>query len=181
MTTRDTAQIALFAALFAVLGLMPAIALPVLPVPITMQSMGAMLAGAILGPRRGALAVVLFVVLVAAGFPLLAGGRGGLAVFAGPTAGYIVGWCAGAATTGWLVQRMWQRLNLGRAILATAIGGILVVYAIGVPWMAAIAGLPLGKAILGSAVFLPGDLIKATLAASVAVTVKRGYPLIRPV
>ncbi|MFN7599597.1 MAG: biotin transporter BioY, partial [Cereibacter sp.] len=83
---RSLTHIALFAALIAVLGLVPQITLAV-GVPITAQSLGIMLCGTVLGARRGALAVVLFLVLVAAGLPLLSGGRGGLGVFAGPSAG----------------------------------------------------------------------------------------------
>ena len=84
MKTKDLAYIALFAAITAVLGLVPAI--QVGPVPITAQTLGVMLAGAILGARRGFLSQLLFLVLVAIGLPLLASGAGGLAVFAGPTA-----------------------------------------------------------------------------------------------
>ncbi|MCE2738683.1 MAG: biotin transporter BioY, partial [Rhodobacter sp.] len=66
---RSLTHIALFAALIAVLGLVPQITLAV-GVPITAQSLGIMLCGTVLGARRGALAVVLFLVLVAAGLPL---------------------------------------------------------------------------------------------------------------
>jgi len=86
--TKDLAYIALFAAITAVLGLVPAI--QVGPVPITAQTLGVMLAGSILGARRGFLSQLLFLVLVAIGLPLLASGTGGLAVFAGPTAGYLI-------------------------------------------------------------------------------------------
>ena len=82
MKTKDLAYIALFAAITAVLGLLPAIPVPAVPVPITAQTLGVMLAGAVLGARRGFLALLLFLVLVAVGLPVLAGGRGGLAVFA---------------------------------------------------------------------------------------------------
>ncbi|WWH76667.1 biotin transporter BioY [Erwinia aphidicola] len=76
MSTRDIVYIALFAAITAALGLFPAFSLPVIAVPITAQTLGPMLAGAIAGAKRGALALVLFVLLVAIGLPLLAGGRG---------------------------------------------------------------------------------------------------------
>lgn len=85
MSTRDIVYIALFAAITAALGLFPAFSLPVIAVPITAQTLGPMLAGAIAGAKRGALALVLFVVLVAIGLPLLAGGRGGLGIFFGPS------------------------------------------------------------------------------------------------
>ena len=80
--SRDIARIAVFAALIAALGLVSAIPIPGLPVPVTTQTLGVMLAGAVLGPRRGAAAVAVFLLLVFIGLPLLSGGRGGAGVFA---------------------------------------------------------------------------------------------------
>ena len=77
---RNVSLIALFAALIAVLGLVPRIEL-ISGVPITAQSLGIMLCGTVLGARRGALAVLLFLLLVAIGLPILSGGRGGLGGF----------------------------------------------------------------------------------------------------
>ena len=81
MTTRDLVLSALFAALIVALGLIPAIPVGALPVPITPQSLGVMLAGLILGPVRGGLAVALVVLLVVLGLPVLSGGRGGFGSF----------------------------------------------------------------------------------------------------
>ncbi len=100
MNTRDLVLIALFAAIIVVLGLIPPITLGFIPVPITAQSMGVMLAGCILGAKRGAFAFLLFILLVAIGLPVLSGGRGGLAVFAGPSGGFILGWVVAAFVTG---------------------------------------------------------------------------------
>ena len=105
MSIKDDVHIALFAALTATLGLVPALALSVTGVPITAQSMGAMLAGSVLGARRGALSQLLFLALVAIGLPLLAGGRGGLGVFLGPSAGFLLGWVPAAAGIGFLFER----------------------------------------------------------------------------
>ena len=112
LTTRDMVHIALFAAIMAALGLLPPIPVGFIPVPITAQSMGVMLAGSILGAKRGALAILLFLALVAVGLPLLSGGRGGLGVFFGPTAGFLLSWPVGAFVTGWLTERFWKRLSL---------------------------------------------------------------------
>src|SRR5688500_6271691 len=90
-SSRDLAMVAVFAGIVAALGLVPAVSVLGGAVPITAQSLGVMLAGAVLGPRRGALALLLFLGLVALGLPLLAGGRGGLGVFAGASVGYLVG------------------------------------------------------------------------------------------
>ena len=83
ITVKDLSKVAVFAALIAVLGLPGAISIGS-GAPITAQTLGVMLAGAVLGSWRGAAAVVLFEILVAFGFPLLSGARGGLGVFASP-------------------------------------------------------------------------------------------------
>ncbi|RVN51032.1 BioY family transporter, partial [Sinorhizobium meliloti] len=100
MNTRDLVLVALFTAIIVVLGLVPPITLGFIPVPITAQSMGVMLAGCIIGAKRGALAFLLLVLLVAIGLPVLSGGRGGLAVLAGPSGGFIFGWAVAAFVTG---------------------------------------------------------------------------------
>ncbi len=179
MTSRDLALVAVFAALIAALGL-AGIFYPVgAAVPITAQTLGVMLAGSILGPRRGALAVATFLVLLAAGMPWLAGGRGGLGVFAGPTAGFLIGWIPGAAVIGLLVARRPARpaqAVLGWLLLANLVGGILVVYACGAPVLALRTHVSLGTALTGLAVYLPFDLIKVTVASVVTAAVLRGYP-----
>ncbi|HET9657607.1 MAG TPA: biotin transporter BioY [Kineosporiaceae bacterium] len=178
MPARDLALIAVFAAFLAALGFPGALTVPGLTVPITAQTLGVMLAGCVLGARRAALAVLTFLVLVAAGLPLLAGGRGGLGVFASPTAGFLVGWVIGAWVIGRMVELWRHRFALGWGILANVVGGIAVIYAIGVPVMAQRSGSTLAKAFAGATVFLPGDLIKAVVAAVVARAVYRGYPLL---
>ncbi|WP_375768820.1 biotin transporter BioY [Archangium gephyra] len=180
MKTRDLVHVALFAALMAVLGLLPPLALPFIPVPITAQTLGVMLAGSILGARKALLSLLLFHVLVAAGLPLLAGGNGGLAVYVGPTGGFFVGFLPAAFLIGWLTERAWTRLSVPLAFLINVLGGICVLYAVGIPWLAVAAKLPLAKAALGSLVFVPGDCVKAAIAASAAVTLKRAWPLIQP-
>ena len=178
MNTRDIVYIALFAAVVAALGVFPPVTIPAINVPITAQTLGVMLAGGILGARRGALAMVLFLLLVAVGLPLLSGGRGGFGVFFGPSGGFLFGWIAAAFVTGFMIERLWLKLNTGYAFLSCVIGGIVVLYTIGVPWLAATAQLPLSQALIGSLAFVPGDLIKAVLAAVIIVTVKRSYPVI---
>ena len=100
VTARDTVLIALFAALTAALGLLPPIPVPLVPVPVTAQTLGVMLAGCLIGPRRASLSILLLLVLVAIGLPLLSGGRGGLSVFVGPSVGFLIGWVFGAGAIG---------------------------------------------------------------------------------
>ncbi|SMC91717.1 biotin transporter BioY [Rhizobium sp. RU36D] len=182
MTTRDLVLTALFAAIIVALGVVPPIMLP-LNVPISAQTLGVMLAGVVLGSRRGALAPVLVILLVAIGLPVLSGGRGGLAVFAGPTVGFLIGWVPGAFVTGLIAERFARR---GMAALpqtlgflaASIIGGIGVIYLFGIGYLAFGAGLGLEKAFLGSLAFIPGDVIKAAIAALAGRAVMVGYPLL---
>ncbi len=181
LPARDLALVASFAALLAVLGLPGSLNLFGNAVPITLQSMGPMLAGSVLGWKRGALSVLVFLALVAIGLPLLAGGRGGLGVFAGPTVGYLVGWVLGAAVVGWLVERRLPRYPLWWGAVANVVGGIGVVYLVGIPVSAAVTGTSgLAATIVASAVFLPGDAIKVAVATAVASGVHRGYPAAAP-
>lgn len=171
---RNVSYIALFAALIAVLGLVPKIDL-MSGVPITAQTLGIMLAGCVLGSRRGALAVGLFLLLAALGLPILSGGRGGLGAFMGPSAGFLIGFPVAAFTAGLIVER-W-RVAIGIAAFAGSIlGGIVVLYAFGIPGMALILGKTLPEAALLATPFLPGDLLKAVLAALIT----RGLVVVRP-
>jgi biotin transport system substrate-specific component len=176
--TRDLAYVAVFAAIMVVLGLFPPIAVPFLPVPVTAQSLGVMLAGSIIGARRGALAMLVVVLMAAVGLPVLAGGRGGIGIILGPTGGYIVGWIFGALVVGLITERVWRRYHLGWAVLANVVGGIGVVYAFGIPWTAVVSGLPVLPVAAASAIFLLGDLVKVAIAAAAAVAVRRAYPVI---
>lgn len=173
---RDLALIAIFAGIVAALGVVPALYPFGMAVPITAQSLGVMLAGAILGPRRGALALVVLLVLVAVGLPLLSGGRGGLGVFFGPSVGYLVGWPVAAFVVGWITQKGGTPYKLHWGLVANVIGGILVLYALGIAGTALVADLSIGVAALGALVFVPGDLVKAVLAAVIARGVHRSYP-----
>lgn len=182
MPTRDLTLIALFAAIIVALGLIPPIPLGVIPVPITLQSLGVMLAGLVLGPTRGAFAVLLVIALVALGLPVLSGGRGGLGVFAGPTVGFLLGWLPGAYLTGWLSQRMMggpdeTTRNLAAGAIAAIGGGIIVDYGCGIAWLATGVGLGYAKALSGSMAFIPGDILKAVTAGLIVAQVRRARVL----
>lgn len=175
LDARDMARLAVFVAVVAALGL-PGSFSVLGAVPITAQTFGVMLAGAVLGPRLGALSMVVLLALVAVGLPLLAGGRGGLGVFVGPSAGYLAGWVAGAFVTGLIVHSSARRPAVWRTAVATVVGGIVVVYAFGIPVQSLVTRLSLGETALTSLVFLPGDLVKATLATLTVTTLLRAYP-----
>jgi len=171
----DLARVAVFAALIAVLGLPGSFPL-VGGVPITAQTLGVMLAAAVLGPWLAALSITVLLALVAAGLPLLAGGRGGFGVFLGPTAGYALGWILGAIVIGLIVHAGGRRPVVWRTALAMITGGVVAIYALGIPVQSLVTRLPLGETALTSLIFVPGDLIKAALATVIVTTLVRVYP-----
>lgn len=177
VSMRAVAQIAVFAALIGALGLMGAIAVPGL-VPITAQTLGVMLAGAVLGPWRGAASVSLLLLMVTLGLPLLSGGRGGLGVFVGPSVGYLIGWIVGAMVIGLIVHgvRGHPRIKWPRVLLGAMIGGIGVIYLFGIPAQAVVTGLDLRQTALTSLAFLPADVIKAGVTVVVTMALWRAYP-----
>ncbi len=178
MNTKDIVYIALFAAFIAALGVFPPLTVPIIAVSITAQTLGVMLAGGILGAKRGALSIVLFLILLVVGLPLLSGGRGGLAVFGTRSGGFLLGWIVGAYVVGFIVEKNWHNLNFFSAMTAGVIGGMVVVYLFGIPWIAVVAQISFLEAFIGSMAFVPGDLIKAVIAATVILIVKKSYPLI---
>jgi biotin transport system substrate-specific component len=178
-SARDIAQIAIFAALIAALGLPGTITIGATGVPITLQTLGVMLAGGILGARKGFLAVAVFLALMSAGLPILAGGRGGLGMWAGPSAGYLVGWLVGVVVIGVLTARILPRYPLWLGFAVYLVGGVLVISVCGIAWLSLRVGL--GAAVTGGLAFLPGDVLKALVAAAITKQVHRSYPgLIAP-
>lgn len=176
----DLAQAAVFAALIAVLGLPGQITLAG-GVPITLQTLGVMLAGAILGPKKGTLAVVIFMVLAIAGLPILAGGRTGWVALNSPTAGYFVGFLPAVIVIGLLTAAMMPKYHLFLGIVINIVGGVLVIYAFGVAGLLLRTDLSFTAAIATNGTFVAGDIAKAVIAALVAVPVHRGRPgLMRP-
>jgi biotin transport system substrate-specific component len=138
---------------------------PLWPVPVTGQTLAVLLVGATLGSLRGALALVLYAVVGIVGLPVFSEGTHGLGVLAGPTGGYIVGFIISAALVGWLSERAWDRKIL--KALATFAAGTLVVFAVGLPWLAIVLGLTFEQTLVaGLYPFLIGGAIKALLAAA---------------
>ena len=172
---RSLTQIALFAALVAALGLIPQLTLA-FGVPITAQSLGIMLCGTVLGSRRGGLAALLFVGLVALGLPLMAGGRGGLGLFASPTAGFLIGFPMAAFVTGLVMERMRGVAVVWAAGIAASVGGIVVLYAFGITGLSLVLGKAWLEAALLVTAFLPGDAIKAVLTALITAALYRARP-----
>jgi biotin transport system substrate-specific component len=132
------------------------------PVPITGQTFAVLLSGALLGPKRAFLAQALYLAEGLCGLPVFAGGAAGLAVLAGPTGGYLAAFPFAAALTGFLAGRGWDR-NVP-AMAAAMLLGSVVIFAAGLAWLARFVPVP-QLLPAGLLPFVPGDLVKAALAA----------------
>ncbi|MBM7647447.1 biotin transport system substrate-specific component [Bacillus ectoiniformans] len=178
MKTRDMTYVALFAAAMGALGLIPPIPLSFTPVPITLQTLGVLLAGGLLGARLGFISMATFLLIVAAGMPLLSGGRGGMSVFVGPSAGYLFGYPLTAMIVGYLITRI-DQLSLKKVLFVNLTAGVFLLYLFGIPVQSFIMDLPLVETIKISLVYIPGDLIKATLASYLVYKLRKAPAIAR--
>ena len=155
----DAALVVVFSAF---VGLTAQVAIPLWPVPLTLTTLGVLFTGAALGSKRGALALLLYLAEGAVGLPVFAGGASGVAYALGPTGGYLVGFVVAAGVVGLLAERGWDRRPIWTA-LAMVVGN-LIIYALGVTWLAFLLG-DLGTALLqGMLIFIIGDLVKIAVA-----------------
>lgn len=165
-TLARAASIALFAALTALTARIT-IPLPFTPVPITLQVMVVLLAGLTLGAKDGAFSQIVYIASIALGLPLDANGLGA-AAFASPTAGYLIGFIAGAFVAGYLAERGLDRSRALRVL--ASIAGVGVIYFIGTAWLTQMfLGGDWAKGwALGVAPFIVIDLVKALIASATA-------------
>ena len=154
------------------------VSVPMFPVPMTLQTLAILVVGLAFGSRLGALTVAAYLAEGAAGLPVFAGGMNGAALF-GPTGGFLFGFVAMAWLAGLAAER-----GLARGVVMTAGVGVVVsalLYVPGLAWLVAVTPLDLaGAAKVGALPFLPGDAVKAVIAAMVvwggwkAVQTRRG-------
>lgn len=167
------------AMLAAVTGALAYVALPLpfSPVPITGQSFGAMIAGLLLPPRAAMGSQLAYLLAGAVGLPVYAGGRAGIGVLLGPTGGYLWGLAAGSYITSAMVEssaRHAQIPSTSRCIAASVVGGVAMVYTLGVVQLALIARLGWLQALVAGALpYLPGDVVKAFVAGAVGARLMR--------
>ena len=165
---------ALFAALTAAGAF---IAFPVGPVPIVLQNLFALLSGLVLGPLMGSAAVGLYLLAGVLGFPVFSGGGGGIARFAGPTGGYLVGYLLAALTAGFIAGRPKANASAKvfqiRIILAV-IAGFFIIYVPGLIWLKTRLNLDWIKTLTtGFIPFIIGDVLKGIAVALIAPRLRR--------
>ena len=172
----DLALIAVFAALIAAFSLTPAI--PIGPVPVTLQTLAVVLAGLVLGPWRGFLATLLYLVVGFAGLPVFAGGAAGVAVLAGPSVGYLLAFPFGAALAGALAQAFagWRGAAQYLGFFLAGFAASLLIHAAGILGLMIVLHLGFPAAFMVDLAFWPGDLAKAFAAAAIAVAVHKAFP-----
>ncbi len=171
MKTRDMIMVAMFAALICI-GAYIVIPLPFSPVPITLQTLFIMMAGLILPVELAGMTVVIYLLLGIVGLPVFSGGGSGIGILFGPTGGYLVGFLIGVMVISFMVNKF--KSNVMVEFISTVIGGIIVVYAIGVIWLSAKTGMGIAKAFtVGAVPFLIGDFMKAIVATVVAVPIRQ--------
>jgi biotin transport system substrate-specific component len=173
LNVKEMILTALFAALTAVGAF---IEVPLGPVSFTLQILFTALAGIMLGARLGALSQLVYVVIGLLGVPIFSGRIGGLAVISKPSFGYLIGFIVGAYVIGKIVEGS-SRPSFIKLFIASFVG-IAVIYAVGVPYLYFIINNVVGKSMSFSAalkagliIFIPGDLIKCTIAAALGARV----------
>lgn len=173
----NVALVAVFAGLIAASTLWPGAEL-ISGVPITLQTLAVVLAGAALGPWRGAAAVAVYLIVGTAGAPIFSGRASGFAPWAGPTAGFLGGFVLCAFVTGWLVRGLHRRgqLTFSGVVGAAAAGSLVVLNVVGWGFFMLRMGTTLQDTAAFAAPFLVGDVIKIFIAAAAAAAVHRAYP-----
>jgi biotin transport system substrate-specific component len=155
----------------ALVSLLAQVSIPWYPVPFTGQTLAVLLVGGMLGAWRGALSLALYFAIGALGAPIFSDQAGGWDIITGATGGYIIGFILAAAVVGWLAERGADRRVV--PMIGVLLLGSVLIYAIGVPWLANWA--PAGDGVkfgwsqayeFGVQPFILGDLIKLAVAAS---------------
>jgi biotin transport system substrate-specific component len=174
----DLAMIAVFAALIAAFSLTPSI--PIGVVPITLQTLAVVLAGLVLGPRRGFLATLLYLAVGFAGLPVFAGGAAGLGLLAKPSVGYLLAFPFGAALAGYLARLFasWRGARQYLGFFLAGVGASLLIHAAGIVGLMLVAHMGFVAAFVFDLTFWIGDSVKMFVAAAIAVAVHKAFPVL---
>ncbi|MFN3930578.1 MAG: biotin transporter BioY [Brevundimonas sp.] len=162
-------RLAAVAAFALLMALCAQVAVPMVPVPMTLQTFAVLLAGAVLGRGWGAAAVLLYLAMAALGLPVLADGAAGLEPFTGPTAGYLAAFPLAALVAGELSRRLDRR---PAAQVAVMIGAHLLILVVGAAWLARAIGV--GDALAhGFTPFLFGAAVESVAVVGCAALLRR--------
>lgn len=172
MKTKDLTTIAFMTAILVVLGLIPGIPLGIIPVPIVLQNMGVMLASLILKPKHATMSIFLLLLLAALGLPVLSGGRGGLPILLGPTAGYMFSWLLTPFLIYFGLSFLKNKKSITLKLLVVWLAGVICSDLIGTIWLTIQSQVPFMTALFSNLAFLPGDTIKLILAFTMAKALK---------
>ena len=145
------------------------VSVPFYPVPVTMQTFAVFLIGLTYGWRLGGITVALYLVEGAIGLPVFAGGKGGLIVLMGPTAGYLYGFFLAAVACGWFAERGFDRSYF--KLIVPLLAGNVLLYTSGLIWLGNFIGWDKPVLDLGMYPFILGDLLKIAMAAVLLPTV----------
>lgn len=168
-------QVGLVIGFSLLMALAAQIVIPIGPVPITGQTFVVMLAGALLGSRLGAMAMIAYLIEGASGLPFFYGGAAGLPHLLGPTGGYLISFPAAAFIIGVFAEQEWDRKYF-TAVAAMFVGSLVIMVS-GWLWFSYVTKTqPLIAFHLTVLKFIPGDIIKVALAAAVLPT---GWKLLK--
>ncbi|MDZ4362916.1 biotin transporter BioY [Brevundimonas sp.] len=173
---RPLPSIAFILAFAALMALSAQVTVPMTPVPMTLQTLAVLLAGAVLGAWRGTAAAVLYLGLAALGLPLLSEGSGGLSPFTGATAGYLFAFPIAAGLVGVVVDR--DRLRHPAARVALMLVAHLLILGLGTGWLATRIGWAQAQE-AGFLPFLIGALVKSIAVVAIASGLERLAPFRR--
>ena len=170
MKVKDMTLTAVMAALICIAG---PLTIAAGPVPLSLATFAVMLAGAVLGKKRGTAAVGLYLLIGIIGIPVFSGFSGGFQKLAGVTGGYLVGYLPCAFLSGLGAERAEEESRIW-ILPAKMAAGTAVLYTIGTAWFMIQSGNALGTALSLCVVpFLPGDAVKIAAAVMLTVPVRK--------
>lgn len=171
---RRLTRISMMITVIILLGFLPSFSVGFIPVPIVFQNLGILLAGLLLGKKDAVISIICFFVLLLVGFPFLAGGRGGVAVFISVTAGFLLGYIIAGFVIGWLIEQLNLSNDFLNALIATLIG-VLIIDTIGGIFMGIYLGQGVISGLTSVLVFVPGDVLKAVVASLVFIAMPKKF------
>lgn len=169
---KDLAETAIMTALIIILGFFPPIPLGFLPVPIVIQNLGIMLAGVILGAKKGTISVTLFLLMVLLGMPFLTGQTGGLSAFCSPSGGYLIAWLFTPFLIGWLLDHF-KIHHFSMTLVIIWLVGVFLLDGFGAVFLAFYTHASIKATLIANLVFFPGDTLKALIASFIGPKIRK--------